>query len=474
VDPRKPPERKKVFETIQKNLKLPLTGLREARNGLNAFTEYERDIEVLLTAKAKEQLLSIGLEAKLTPQVRANRSVICRQVDSYVGSHSKEEIRAEVERCNSHLKITEIIKFGQYTHVFKIEFVETEMANYAIQNGILSFNVKISPSQIQKEEYIDILMCFRCYKLETHSTNNCPTPDLVICSECSGSHDYRDCQATVKKCINCKGDHRTMAMSCPVKKECIKKKRQTNDEVKKNSQEKTYAKIVEKTIENVQLQRQHDTDDKIIREQGIRAFVMVIDAHMRNLIEPGTYSKNLNKTLKLNNIAEINVQENVDSDKLFRHNVLGKLLTDLLKKTAKAHSSSESESSIEGEEMEIIHDDTQEDEIIERHVEKMKSFDKSAEDIGVELFVKSENTKVKNLQGEEIKNLFKTKQLKYKITPNSKYNQDEIENIIDLGRLREDSCNINYVSTSEFNKIRNGLPRTPAKEDQKRIKTQKK
>lgn len=59
---------------------------------------------------------------------------------------------------------------------------------------------------------------------------------------------------------------------------------------------------------------------------------MVIDAHMRNLIEPSSYSKNLNKTLKLNNIKEIKVQETVDSDQLFRHNVIGDILTDLLKK----------------------------------------------------------------------------------------------------------------------------------------------
>lgn len=44
VDPHIPSERRIVFETIQKKLKLPLTGIREARNSFNAFTEYEKDI----------------------------------------------------------------------------------------------------------------------------------------------------------------------------------------------------------------------------------------------------------------------------------------------------------------------------------------------------------------------------------------------------------------------------------------------
>lgn len=73
---------------------------------------------------------------------------------------------------------------------------------------------------------------------------------------------------------------------------------------------------------------------------------------------------------------------------------------------------------MEGEEMEIIHDNTQEDVIIESHEERMKSFVENADAIGVEIYVKCENTKVKSLEGEEIKRIFNTGQLKYKRNAN--------------------------------------------------------
>jgi hypothetical protein len=469
LDPRKPPERRIVFETIQKKLKLPLTGLREARNGLNAFTEFEQDIDILLTTDAKELLNKIGLEAKLTPKVKANRSVICRQVDTHVGTHDKDELKQEINRCNAHLQVAEIVKFGQYTHIFKIEFHETEMANQVLENGLLCYNVKISPGQIQKEEYVDILMCFKCYKLESHSTKNCPTPDIVICSECSGAHDYRDCTEATKKCINCKGAHRTMAMSCPVKKEMIKNKKNNNEEEKKKKEETTYARIVEKTIENVQLKQQTKTEEKITEEQGIRAFVIILDAHLRNIIAPGTYQKELNETLKLNGIAPIKVKE-VNSNKLLGHNMIGKLLLNLKKNLERTLTESESSEY----EMEIIEQDTQEDEIIERHEEKMETFCRSADDLDVEIYVRGEVNKRKNLEGKEIKDKFNSQELKYKILENSKYNQDEIENYIQTGRLCESKENIKYVSNSEFRKIRNGFVRTPAKDESKKKKIPKK
>jgi hypothetical protein len=118
TNPREPPDKAKVFQTIQKTLKLPLTGLRELGNGFNAFTEFETDVEHLLGDRATEVLNNIGLEAKLPPKIRAQRSIICRQVDSWVGRHSAEEIKEDINKRNSQLKVNEIIKFRNLMHVF--------------------------------------------------------------------------------------------------------------------------------------------------------------------------------------------------------------------------------------------------------------------------------------------------------------------------------------------------------------------
>lgn len=59
---RPPPDKGKIFEVLQRDLQLPLTGLKSVANGFNAFTEYETDIEKLLTQAAKQKLAELGLE----------------------------------------------------------------------------------------------------------------------------------------------------------------------------------------------------------------------------------------------------------------------------------------------------------------------------------------------------------------------------------------------------------------------------
>ncbi|KAF9756171.1 hypothetical protein NGRA_3296 [Nosema granulosis] len=81
---RQPPDRAKIFQTVQQQLKLPLTGLRPVKNGFNAFTERKEDVE---------KLLSVDAKVKLPPKIKAARSIICRQIDAYVGEHSKEELK---------------------------------------------------------------------------------------------------------------------------------------------------------------------------------------------------------------------------------------------------------------------------------------------------------------------------------------------------------------------------------------------
>ncbi|KAF2348751.1 hypothetical protein FHG87_020494 [Trinorchestia longiramus] len=243
---REPPDKPKVFQTIQKHLKLPLTGLREVGSGYNAFTEFESDVEKILTQKAMNTLTSIGLEGRLPPKIRAQRSVVCRQIDSWIGGKSADELNRKLRIATHTLKCGKL-SFGQYIHVFKIEFTTINMVSHALQHGILCEHVKIAPSQIQQEKFIDILIYFNCYKLEQHTTKDRPTPNLTICPDCTGNHTYKNCTSAIKKCLNCKRDHRTMAMSCQTRKTIIKNKTKLLEEKEKEKQEQTYAKALEKT-----------------------------------------------------------------------------------------------------------------------------------------------------------------------------------------------------------------------------------
>jgi hypothetical protein len=474
---RKPPDRALIFETIQKQLKLPLTGLRDVKNGFNAFTEYERDIEALLTKNAREKLGALGLEARLPPKVKAQRSVICRRIDPYVGSHDKNELLSDIERNNHHLKVTEVIKFKHHTHVFKIEFETIDMAQHALQNGILCCHVRISPDQIKQEEYVDILMCFRCYKLDCHTTRECPTPDLVICSECSGPHDYKECTSETKKCINCKGAHRTMAMACPNKKQILINKKVNKEEASNKKDDETYSKIVQKTLENVKNQKEENILTKTVTESGIRAFIMVLDAHMYNIMDPGTYNTRINKTLELNEIAPVIFDDIPDSTKLMKMGSLGTTLIAMRefmktesKTPASPNTTTDEDTDTEEEiEMEIVTDaasqETLPDDIISTHLKDIGVGARNADEYEVDILIEEGSTKKKDIGPETLKRLYKANKLKYKIRDSSTYTAMIIEQLIDMEKLKEDKDNITYLGPSEFRKIRNGPTRSPMKED---------
>lgn len=106
--------------------------------------------------------------------------------------------------------------------------------------------MRISSYNIIQDKYRNINTCLRCYTLEDHHTTSCPkSRDYKICSECSmEGHTWRECDGGSKRCINCEGNHSTMAMGCLKNKEIInikgRKKRRNNNLHRYNKEKYTY------------------------------------------------------------------------------------------------------------------------------------------------------------------------------------------------------------------------------------------
>ena len=99
-----------------------------------------------------------------------------------------------------------------------------EAADIALEKGILMFYMMIKPDQMTRDEFFNILTCFKCYPMEDRPTKNCQER-RILCSECAQEgHRWTECRNPVKKCLNCNGKHRTLTMSCPVKRELISSK----------------------------------------------------------------------------------------------------------------------------------------------------------------------------------------------------------------------------------------------------------
>ena len=81
-------------------------------------------------------------------------------MDRDVGQYERDEIKVEIERCNEWANNITVIKIKNFTHVLKFEFQNVEAVNRALENGLLMFHMFVSPDQITRDEFVNILTCF--------------------------------------------------------------------------------------------------------------------------------------------------------------------------------------------------------------------------------------------------------------------------------------------------------------------------
>lgn len=313
------PNREKIFETFYLKLEVGLTSLKDTYQGYVAICQNEKDVDEVLTEKGTKALADINLEAKIPAQIATQRSIICRKLDQCVGGRTSADIKDEVERNQTWAKVREVIKFGKYTHVMKITFETTEMAQRAL-DGLHLFNMVITTSQIERETFTNIQMCFTCYKMEEHQTKDCPQKNTLLCSECSETgHRYNTCTKGKKLCLNCEGEHRTMSMSCPMKKQLIKDKKEQKVKDKEIKETETYAKIVKET-------RTQELEErpvlKISKDTPIEVLICILHAHVVNIGQPGSYATELNQMLEKNNLQKMWFPENPPSGRILNMELL--------------------------------------------------------------------------------------------------------------------------------------------------------
>ena len=308
------PDRQKVYQTTYAQLDAPLTKLFDTDSGYYAGSDDPTVIDRLLTARAKTVLRQINLEPVLPPDVKAKRTIFIRQLDSYVGLHTGTDLKTELTKSNPWLKLTEVIKIKDYTHLLKIVVDDTETADEVLRRGLLAFNTRIPPHQMQQETFTHLLICFKCYKYEDHATKDCPQ-EHDVCSECTGNHHFRQCPTTdrtEKRCLNCPPDnnrHRTLAANCPERKKAIKAKNDRTATRQEEQETKTYRDIAMTAVQETRQQMtelQTETVQNIIElptetsKTHLKMTALILEAHIATLTGQGAYGQTLSELFKLN------------------------------------------------------------------------------------------------------------------------------------------------------------------------------
>lgn len=103
-----------------------------------------------------------------------------------------------------------------YTGPLKSLLLEEE-ALKILENGLIINKVTLTPKYINRDNYIPINQCFRCFSFNNF-IKDCKA-EVKSCSVCSlpvsPTHNYRNCPSSNDpKCINCKEQHISIYQDC--------------------------------------------------------------------------------------------------------------------------------------------------------------------------------------------------------------------------------------------------------------------
>ena len=319
--------RKQLLWSKLMNLNLMIYKILDPSRYYFKIITSEEIIDKLISTSIKEKLRKDDFEVMVPPEYNANKTIVLRNLDSLITEVESEELKEDVERRNPWIKVIEIIKLPNAPKILKIKLENSEMVKMAREKGIMIYNLSVPPYNVDKDIFVYITICYNCYKY-THKTEECPTPHIVICSECSSTtHRFRDCENTRKKCLNCNGAHRTLAATCPIRKEIIKNKakdirersrsRSRQARANKVNENTTYAQAAKSTKtgqENIQ-------QGTVTKEENIKIISSIQYAITMEGIVPGSFHLNIKEMYRINGLPQVNFPKyipspNIDKEKI--------------------------------------------------------------------------------------------------------------------------------------------------------------
>ena len=216
--------RKRLLWNQLLNLNLLVYQLQVPNKNSMVVVSSDEIIEKLMSPSIKDKLGKEGFEVTTPPEFLANRTFVLRNIDTLISEQECDFLKEDIEQRNSWLKVIEVIKIPTAPKILKIRAENAEIVRLATEKGILIFNQSVPANNVEKEIFVKLSICYKCYSYH-HKTEACPTPNVVVCSECAISgHTFRECSNNNKKCINCGGSHRTLAARCPTRKILIQER----------------------------------------------------------------------------------------------------------------------------------------------------------------------------------------------------------------------------------------------------------
>lgn len=295
------PNKKTELLGILSSNEVYATRIITANDGFVILTYNDEELDKVFKSNTLKQLQEKNYSPVTPPQLKASRSILIFRVDNYIFSHSEPEIKEEIINGNEWVEdINQIYKFPN-SNTLKVTFQETTKAQKAQEYGLKMFDMRISPHSIEQDTFLNLVTCMKCYQVEDHTTRNCPKEATYkICSCCSSlDHTWQECKTEKKTCINCQGEHVSVAMQCPIRKEAMNKKRREM----KESKVTTYATA---TKQNTQPQVTTTPTTEVFNMQA-KTYSCMLYALFMDSANEGTFQEELDAVFEQNGLPKIKI-----------------------------------------------------------------------------------------------------------------------------------------------------------------------
>lgn len=300
--------RKEELLNILSTNDIYVTRIIQANDGFVILTQNEDEMDKIFNNIIDKELQKKNFTPIMPPQLKANRSILIFRVENHIFMHEEKEIKEEIIRRNEWAdEVSQVFKFPN-SNTLKITFNEAAKATKAQEQGIKMFAMRIASYNIEQDSFHNLITCMRCYQIEDHITKNCPKETTYkICSCCSSNtHTWQECNSEKKTCINCQGDHVTVAMQCPRRKEALNRKRKEAKEAKTI----TYSSITKQGTQPhttpIQTTDFYNTQAKTY---SCMLFALFLDS-----ANPGTFQEELDNMFEKNNLPKIKITKNPPSN----------------------------------------------------------------------------------------------------------------------------------------------------------------
>ena len=121
------------------------------------------NMETLLREESRAKFAARGLEIQFPPEYSSERTVLLRNVDPVITEMSEVEIK---EKIDNKYKINKIIKIPNNNRLLKIIFRDSKTADTVVGEGIRVYFQKLDKKNLEKEMFIPLIPCYRCYSYE--------------------------------------------------------------------------------------------------------------------------------------------------------------------------------------------------------------------------------------------------------------------------------------------------------------------